>query len=119
MPARAKKLARPHLNGKKLGTVTYVCHPSYNMKCKIRLQFTPAWAKNETISKITRAKRIDQYHQKKRERERENYKVDIIVLYGSQGVMCAIIYCFRLFFSLYIEAEYFKTKILLCKVLFC
>jgi hypothetical protein len=26
---------RPHLDGKKLGMVAHVCHPSYSRKCKI------------------------------------------------------------------------------------
>jgi hypothetical protein len=48
---REKKSTRPHLSGKKLGTVACICHLSYRRKHKLqKLQCRPAWAKNEILS---------------------------------------------------------------------
>jgi ribosomal protein L32 len=51
---------RSHLNGKKLGMVVCICHPSKGGKYKIRgWQSRPAWAKKQDrFSKITRIKRV-------------------------------------------------------------
>jgi hypothetical protein len=57
-PACAKKFMRAHLDGKKLGVVACICHPSYGWKDKIgELMRSRAGLhkKRDSICKITRA----------------------------------------------------------------